>query len=243
MTAKLEKLLEVEHLSVRYGNIQAVRDISFSVGENQIISLIGSNGAGKTSTLMAISGLAPKTEGTVTFAGKNITDLRPDRIVKLGISHVPEGRHVFPNLTVQDNLIMGNVSSKNSSKGELRRLLEEQYELFPRLKERYKQLAGTLSGGEQQMVAIGRGLMGDPKLLMLDEPSMGLAPIIVDEIFELIVTLKQGGRTILLIEQNASLALSISDYAYVLDIGAISLSGRGEELLGSEEVKKAYLGF
>lgn len=236
-------MLQVEHLSVHYGNIQAVRDISFRVEENQIISLVGSNGAGKTSTLMAISGLAPKAGGKVTFAGTDITDLKPDKIVKLGISHVPEGRHVFPNLSVQDNLIMGNIGSKNSKKAELKRLLEEQYELFPRLKERRKQMAGTLSGGEQQMLAISRGLMGDPKLLMLDEPSMGLAPIIVDEIFELIVKLKQSGRTILLIEQNASLALSISDYAYVLDLGEISLSGEGETLLNSEEVKRAYLGF
>lgn len=236
-------MLQVDHLSVHYGNIQAVRDISFRVEENQIISLVGSNGAGKTSTLMAISGLAPKAGGKVTFAGTDITDMKPDKIVKLGISHVPEGRHVFPNLSVQDNLIMGNISSKNSKKAELKQLLEEQYELFPRLRERYKQMAGTLSGGEQQMLAISRGLMGDPKLLMLDEPSMGLAPIIVDEIFELIVKLKRSGRTILLIEQNASLALSISDYAYVLDLGEISLSGEGKTLLDSEEVKKAYLGF
>jgi branched-chain amino acid transport system ATP-binding protein len=236
-------VLQVENLSVHYGNIQAVRNISFTVEDNQIISLIGSNGAGKTSTLMAISGLAAKKTGNVIFNGQDITDTKPDKIVKMGISHIPEGRHVFPNLTVQDNLIMGNVGSKNGKKAEVNRLLEEQYQLFPRLKERYKQLAGTLSGGEQQMLAISRGLMGNPKLLMLDEPSMGLAPIIVDEIFELIVKLKSGGRTILLIEQNASLALSISDYAYVLDLGAITLSGKGDELMDSDEVKKAYLGF
>jgi len=235
-------LLQVDQLEVRYGNIEAVRKISFRVEKNQIISLIGANGAGKTSTLMAISGLAPKAGGKVTFDGIDITNMRPDKIVKLGISHVPEGRHVFPNLTVQENLLMGNVS-KNSSKDELNRLLEEQYELFPRLKERYKQIAGTLSGGEQQMLAISRGLMGDPKLLMLDEPSMGLAPIIVEEIFELIVKLKESGRTILLIEQNASMALSVSDYAYVLELGEIHLSGEGSALLDSEEVKKAYLGF
>lgn len=236
-------MLQVENLSVHYGKIQAVRNVEFQVKENQIISLIGSNGAGKTSTLRAISGLVPKAGGKVTFAGHDITNMKPDKIVSLGAAHVPEGRHVFPNLSVQDNLIMGNVASKKSKKSELNQLIEEQYELFPRLKERYKQMAGTLSGGEQQMLAIARGLMSDPKLLMLDEPSMGLAPIIVDEIFELIVKLKQGGRTILLIEQNASMALSISDYAYVLDLGSITLSGKGEELLQSDEVKKAYLGF
>ena len=234
-------MLEVEKLEVSYGNIHAVKGVSIKVPENKIVSLIGSNGAGKSTTLSAISGVVKKRAGKVTFLGKDITNLSAHKIVKMGLAQVPEGRLVFPRLSVKDNLIMGNFSQK-SPNSKLNELLESQFNLFPRLKERQKQAAGTLSGGEQQMLAVSRALMSEPKLMMLDEPSMGLAPMIIDEIFELLLRLKDQGKTILIIEQNASIALSVADYAYALDLGEIILQGTGEELLSNEDVKKAYLG-
>ena len=236
-----EIMLEVSDLAVSYGNIHAVKGISIKVPRNTIVSLIGSNGAGKSTTLSAISGLVKKKAGTIKFLGQDIGAVKAHKIVSLGLCQVPEGRLVFPRLSVHDNLIMGNVSQK-MSKPQMNELIEEQYTLFPRLKERRKQPAGTLSGGEQQMLAVARALMSRPQLLMLDEPSMGLAPMIIDEIFELIIKLKAEGKTILLVEQNASIALSVADYAYVLDLGEISLQGTGEELLSNDEVKKTYLG-
>ena len=235
-------MLKIENLSVNYGHIQALRDVSFEVPENKIISLIGANGAGKTTTLMAISGMIPKLSGKVIFEGQDITNTKAHVITNMGISQVPEGRRVFPKLTVEDNLTTGTFGAKGMSKVRMEELRSSMYEIFPRLQERRTQLAGTLSGGEQQMVAIARGLMSDPKLLMLDEPSLGLAPIVIDEIFAMIERIKALGKTVLLIEQNASLALGISDYAYVLEVGQISLSGTGRELLANEDVRRAYLG-
>lgn len=235
-------MLEIRNLVVNYGKISALRDISFKVPDKSIVSLIGANGAGKTTTLMAISGMVDPVSGNVIFDNMDITDCRPSTIVELGICHVPEGRHVFPELSVYENLVAGSISCKKLGKGERNARIEEQFALFPRLKERYKQMAGTMSGGEQQMLAIARGLMAKPRLLMLDEPSLGLAPIIVEEIFAMIEKVREAGMTVLLIEQNASLALQISDYAYAIELGKITLSGTGQELLNSEEVKKVYLG-
>lgn len=235
-------MLNISNLTVNYGYISALRNISLEVKENEIVSLIGSNGAGKTTTLMSISGLVNKQSGTITFDGKDITKTHAHSIVRMGISHVPEGRHVFPKLSVEDNLVMGTIGAGKVKKAERNSRMEEVFDLFPRLKERRKQAGGTLSGGEQQMLAIGRGLMNNPKLLMLDEPSLGLAPIIIEEIFELIEKIKSNGKTVLLIEQNASMALSISDRGYVLENGEIVLTGTGHELLVDEKVKKAYLG-
>lgn len=235
-------MLKITDLSVSYGHIGALRGISFEVPDNQIVSLIGANGAGKTTTLMAISGMVNKAGGHVQFMDQDITHLKPHVITGLGISQVPEGRHVFPKLSVEENLTTGTFGKKGISKSQADALREEMYEIFPRLKERRSQFAGTLSGGEQQMVAIARGLMCDPKLVMLDEPSLGLAPIVIDEIFELIQKIKTLGKTVLLIEQNASLALGISDYAYVLELGQISLHGTGAQLLSNDDVKRAYLG-
>lgn len=235
-------LLKVDHLSVYYGYVNALKDVSIDVFTGEIITLIGANGAGKSTTLMAISGLAEKAAGAVHFLDKDITRMAPDRIVRLGISHVPEGRKIFPRLTVYENLIAGTFGQAEYNKGKLADLLEKNYALFPRLKERQKQPGGSLSGGEQQMLAIARGLMMDPVLLMLDEPSLGLAPIIVEEIFELIQRIKQSGKTVLLIEQNASMALSIADRGYVLETGEVTLQGKGEELMADPEVKRAYLG-
>ena len=239
---RTEKMLKVEHLCVNYGYITALRDVSFTVPEKSIVSLIGANGAGKTTTLMAISGMVDAKSGRILFDGKDITDCRPDAIVKMGVCHVPEGRHVFPNLSVYDNLVTGSISCKGLSKAERAERIERQFDLFPRLRERSQQMAGTMSGGEQQMLAIARGLMSAPRLLMLDEPSLGLAPIVVEEIFEMIERVRNDGMTVLLIEQNASLALQISDYAYAVELGQTTLSGTGEELLNSEEIKKVYLG-
>ena len=235
-------LLSIENLSVNYGSISALREISLHVEEGEIVSLIGGNGAGKTTTLMSINGLTDKRDGSVYFDGKDITDLNPYKIVHLGIAHVPEGREIFADLTVRENLLAGSIGNPSVKGPEAARLLEEQYELFPRLKEREKQYGGNLSGGEQQMLAIARGLMMKPKLLMLDEPSLGLAPIVVEEIFKLIVKISQSGVTVLLIEQNASMALSIADRGYVIENGRIVLEGAGKELLVNEDVKKAYLG-
>ena len=235
-------VLKVENLSVNYGYISALEGISLHVDQGEIITLIGSNGAGKTTTLMSISGLAAKAEGTVWFKGENITKMAPDRIVKMGMCHVPEGRKIFPALSVYENLIAGSLGNPSLTKNRIQELIEEQYRLFPRLKERIGQAGGSLSGGEQQMLAISRGLMMDPDIVMLDEPSLGLAPIIVEDIFELILKIRDMGKTILLIEQNASMALSIADRGYVLETGKIVTTGSGEELLEDEAVKKAYLG-
>lgn len=235
-------VLKVENLSVNYGYISALEGISLHVDQGEIITLIGSNGAGKTTTLMSISGLAAKAEGTVWFKGENITKMAPDRIVKMGMCHVPEGRKIFPALSVYENLIAGSLGNPSLTKNRIQELIEEQYRLFPRLKERIGQAGGSLSGGEQQMLAISRGLMMDPDIVMLDEPSLGLAPIIVEDIFELILKIRDMGKTILLIEQNASMALSIADRGYVLETGRIIMEGKGRELLADPKVKAAYLG-
>ena len=233
-------MLEVKDLVVSYGAINALKGISFNVNEGEIISLIGSNGAGKTTTLHSISNIVKKQSGSVIFNGCDITNMQPDLIVKQNLIHVPEGRRIFQNLSVKENLEMGAFLRKDT-KG-IQQDMEKVFELFPRLKERIKQVSGTLSGGELQMLAMGRGLMACPKLLLLDEPSMGLAPILVDEIFSIITQINKTGTTILLVEQNAGHALEIADRAYVLESGRIVLSGTGEELAESEEIKKAYLG-
>ena len=235
-------MLKVKNLKVNYGHISALNGISFEVPDNSIVSLIGANGAGKTTTLMAISGLVDAAEGQILLDDMDITDCRPNSIVQMGVCHVPEGRHVFPELSVYENLVAGAIPGKKLPRAELQNRIEQQFELFPRLKERSSQMAGTMSGGEQQMLAISRGLMSNPKLLMLDEPSLGLAPIIVEEIFNMIEKVRKAGTTVLLIEQNASIALQISDYAYAIELGRISLSGTGQELLNSEDVKRVYLG-
>ncbi len=230
-------MLKVENLNVYYGKIHAISDISFEVHEGEIISLIGANGAGKTTTLHTISGLLRSQTGSITFNGQNISHAEPHKLVSLGLSHVPEGRHIFLQMTVLENLEMGAYSKKLTKED-----IERVYSLFPRLEERKNQIAGTLSGGEQQMLAMGRAIMCHPKLLMLDEPSMGLSPILVDQIFDIIKDLHKDGSTILLVEQNAGKALKISDRAYVLESGRIVLSGTGKELAESDAIKKAYLG-
>ncbi|MBO4972500.1 MAG: ABC transporter ATP-binding protein [Clostridia bacterium] len=231
-------MLKVDNLNVYYGKIHAIRDVSFEVNTGEIVSLIGANGAGKTTTLHTVSGLLRSTTGSITFDEKDISHLEPHKLIKYGIAHVPEGRHVFLQMTVLENLEMGAFSMNKVSKEDIERV----YDLFPRLKERKSQVAGTLSGGEQQMLAMGRAIMSHPKLLMLDEPSMGLSPILVDQIFSIIKDLHSIGTTILLVEQNAGKALKISDRAYVLESGRIVLSGTGKELSESPEIKKAYLG-
>lgn len=235
-------VLEIEDLSVHYGYISALDHVSLHVEQGEIITLIGSNGAGKTTTLMAVSGLAVKTNGTIRFKGQDITKTAPDKIVKMGLCHVPEGRKIFPALSVYENLIAGSLGNPALKKERIQELIEEQFNLFPRLKERIGQAGGSLSGGEQQMLAISRGLMMDPDIVMLDEPSLGLAPIIVEDIFELIMKIRDMGKTILLIEQNASMALSIADRGYVLENGRIIMEGKGKELLVNPKVKAAYLG-
>ena len=232
-------MLKIDNLSVHYGMIQAVRDVSFEVNQGEIVSLIGANGAGKTTILRTISGLNQPSKGTITFEGSPIQKKAPRRIVAQGISQVPEGRHVFPGLTVLENLEMGAYLRKD---GDIQQDYEHVYEKFPILKERLNQDASTLSGGEQQMLAMGRALMSKPRLLLLDEPSMGLAPIFIQEIFNIIQEIQKQGTTVLLIEQNANKALAIADRGYVLETGKVVLSGTGQELLESEEVKKAYLG-
>lgn len=238
----MSHMLDVRNLTVYYGYVGALSEVSLYVDEGEIITLIGSNGAGKTTTLMSISGLVEKAGGSVIYRDQDITRMNPDRIVKLGISHVPEGRKIFPQLTVYENLIAGTFGKKGITKAQIAALLDRNYQLFPRLKEREKQAGGSLSGGEQQMLAIARGLMMDPELVMLDEPSLGLAPIVVEEIFELILQIRRAGKTVLLIEQNASAALSIADRGYVLETGRMTLTGTGQELLSNPEVKRAYLG-
>lgn len=233
-------MLKVQKLSVSYGAINALREISFNVERGEIISLIGSNGAGKTTTLHAVSNIIKKRGGKIEFEGEDITNLAPDQIVRRRLIQVPEGRRIFLNLSVRDNLEMGAFT--RNDKGGIKADMEKVFELFPRLKERITQISGTLSGGELQMLAMGRGLMAQPKLLLLDEPSMGLAPILVDEIFEIIQKINKAGTTILLVEQNAFKALSISNRAYVLETGSITKDGDAKELAKDPAVKEAYLG-
>ena len=232
-------LLEVKDIQVYYGAIHAIKGVSFEVNEGEIVTLIGANGAGKTTTLDTIAGLLRSRGGDIVFQGESIAHKAPHLIVKDGLALVPEGRRVFAQMTVEENLEMGAFTRAKST---VEPGLEKVYELFPRLKERRRQVAGTLSGGEQQMLAMGRALMSAPKLMMLDEPSMGLAPILVEQVFDIIQSLHKAGTTILLVEQNAQMALSIADRAYVLENGKVSLSGTGEELAKSEQVQKAYLG-
>lgn len=233
-------MLKVTDLAVSYGAIKALRGISFEVNTGEIITLIGSNGAGKTTTLHAISNIIKKSGGEIRFEDESIGDLAPDAIVKKGLIHVPEGRRIFANLTVKENLEMGAFT--RTDKAEIKADMEMVYEMFPRLKERLKQISGTLSGGEQQMLAMGRALMSKPKLLLLDEPSMGLAPILVDEIFSIIQQINKAGTTILLVEQNAYKALSIASRAYILETGLITKSGNAKDLIKDNSVKVAYLG-
>lgn len=233
-------LLSVNDLQVYYGSIHAIKGISFEVNEGEIVTLLGANGAGKTTTMQSIMGLIHPKSGTVTYDGKNITGMPAYKIVKMGMTQVPEGRRIFAELTVYENLLMG--AYIESDKAKIKRDIDEIYTIFPRLGERKNQVAGTLSGGEQQMLAMGRAMMSHPRLLMLDEPSMGLSPLLVDQVFDIIKHFHQIGTTILLVEQNASKSLSISDRAYVLENGAIAYSGTGKELAESDDIKKAYLG-
>ena len=233
-------MLTVENLNVYYGMIHALKDVSFHVEEGEIVALIGANGAGKTTTLQTVSGMLQAKSGSVHFENQDITKMPSHRIVQLGISHVPEGRRMFANLTVYENLRMGAYTRKD--KKEIEESLARVYERFPRLKERTRQLAGTLSGGEQQMLAMGRALMSNPRLLLLDEPSMGLSPLLVSEIFDIIESISKQGVTILLVEQNAKKALSIADRGYVLETGSIVMEDSAQALLNNEDIKKAYLG-
>ena len=232
-------MLNVQDLNVYYGPIHAVKGISFQVLQGEIVTLIGANGAGKSTTLKTISGLMRSRSGKIEFLDRNISATAPHKIVELGLAHVPEGRRIFTQMTVEENLDMGAFVTRKTN---LDTEKERVFELFPRLKERRGQIAGTLSGGEQQMLAMGRALMSDPKLLILDEPSMGLAPILVEQVFDIIRALHKAGTTILLVEQNAEMALSVADRAYVMETGLITLSGTGKELAASEAVRKAYLG-
>ena len=233
-------MLEVKNLEVYYGVICALKGIDFEVNQGEIVTLIGANGAGKTTTMQSVVGLIPKRSGTITFDGHDITKTPCHKIVHYGMTQVPEGRRIFQELTVYENLLMGTYSVKNQSN--FAEEVEAIYDRFPRLKERRNQIAGTLSGGEQQMLAMGRAIISHPKLLMLDEPSMGLSPLLVDQVFEIIKDINRDGTTILLVEQNAGKSLAISDRAYVLENGKIVLTGTGKELSESEMVKKAYLG-
>ena len=231
-------MLKIEDMHVYYGAIHAIKGVSFEVGEGEIVALIGANGAGKSTILKTVSGLMHPRSGSISFCGNDIAHTDAYKLLRTGLAHVPEGRRIFQQMTVQDNLEMGAFIHKEVNKDDLERV----FNYFPRLKERRKQIAGTLSGGEQQMLAMSRALMSRPKLMMLDEPSMGLAPILIDQIFEIIKQLHKDGTTILLVEQNASKALEIADRAYVLETGKVILSGSGKELASSDEVKKAYLG-
>ena len=233
-----DPVLKVDNINVYYGSIHAIKGISFEVYEGEIVTLIGANGAGKSTTLNTISGLLHPSTGSVSFLGQTLAKIPPHRIVELGLAQVPEGRRVFAQMTVQENLEMGAYTQTKGIAEDIAKV----YTLFPRLKERMNQTAGTLSGGEQQMLAMGRALMSRPKLLMLDEPSMGLAPILVEQIFDIIADLHKSGATILLVEQNAQMALSIASRGYVMETGRIVTTGTGEELLASEAVRKAYLG-
>ena len=233
-------MLEVKNLEVYYGVIQAIKGVSFQVNQAEVIALIGANGAGKTTILHTITGLIAPKNGTVTFEGQEITKVPAYKIVSMGMAHVPEGRRVFAELSVYENLKMGAYTRKD--KNEIEESLQSVYDRFPRLKERRNQLAGTLSGGEQQMLAMGRALMSKPKIILMDEPSMGLSPILVNEIFDIIKSVSESGTTVLLVEQNAKKALSIADRAYVLETGNIVLEGKAKELLEDASIKKAYLG-
>ena len=233
-------MLEVSNLKVNYGMIQAIKGISFKVEEGEIIALIGANGAGKTTTLHTVSGLLKAREGSILFNGKELTKTQPHKIVEMGMAHVPEGRRIFQQLTVYENLILCDYT--RSDKKEIAENLEMIYKRFPRLEERKKQIAGTLSGGEQQMLAMGRALMSNPKIVLMDEPSMGLSPLLVSEIFDIIQSINKSGTTVLLVEQNAKKALSIANRAYVLETGKIVLEGDAKELMNNDQIKKAYLG-
>ena len=235
----MSAMLEVKDLVVAYGKIKAVKGISFDVGEGEVVTLIGTNGAGKTTTLRTISGLLRPESGSITFQGQDLTKVPAHDIVQLGLAHSPEGRRIFPRLSVEENLLLGAFARKDKA---ISSDLEAAYDLFPILKERSKQPAGTFSGGEQQMLAMGRAMMSRPKLLMLDEPSMGLSPLMMKRIMSTVTTLQQQGTTILLVEQNAQAALKRATKGYVLEVGKIVLSGTGSELLASDEVRKAYLG-
>jgi len=233
-------LLKVENIETYYGNVAALRNVSFEVNEGQIVTLLGSNGVGKSTTLRTISGLVSASSGRITFCGEDITKMPPHEIVKRGLIHLPEGRHIFKDLTVMENLELGSYTLKDNN--ERKRRLDKVFERFPILAERRKQPGGTLSGGEQQMLAIGRGLMANPKLLLLDEPSMGIAPLIVRDISRIVKSLNDDGTTILLVEQNAKMALGLANYGYVLDTGSIVLEGNASDLQRDEKVVKAYLG-
>ncbi len=233
-------MLKLENVEVSYGAVHAIHEASMEVRDGEIVSLIGANGAGKTTILRTITGLKKADSGSITYQDVELLKAEPSKIITFGMAHVPEGRHVFPRMTVEENLQMGGYTKKNQEN--LQEILKEVYEKFPRLKERRKQLAGTLSGGEQQMLAVGRALMGSPSIILMDEPSMGLSPLLVKEIFHIIKEVHEQGITVLLVEQNAKMALAIADRAYVLETGKITLSGTGRELLNNEKVKKAYLG-
>lgn len=233
-------MLKLENLSVHYGAIEALKNLSLEVHKGEIVSLIGANGAGKTTTLRTISGLERKTSGNILFLGEDLSKVSSSAIVKKGISHIPEGRRIFPKMTVEENLELGAITRKD--KAQVQKDFEKAYLLFPRLLERKHQIAGTLSGGEQQMLAIARGLLSKPQLLILDEPSMGLAPIIVHEIFEIIKNINEEGTTILLVEQNANLALKISKRSYIIKTGTVETEGFSKDLQAMDEIRKAYLG-
>ncbi len=233
-------MLELKDVNVHYGAIHAIHDVSLTVNDGEIVSLIGANGAGKTTILHTITGLKKSTSGSILYNGKDLTKVEPSKIITLGMAHVPEGRHIFPTMTVAENLEIGAYIRNN--KEEIAKTLESVYEKFPRLKERRKQLAGTLSGGEQQMLAVGRAMMSKPDIILMDEPSMGLSPLLVKEIFKIIKEVHAAGITVLLVEQNAKMALSIADRAYVLETGRIAMSGDAKDLLNDPKVKKAYLG-
>ena len=237
-----DALLELKNVHVRYGVIEAVRGINLTVGEKEVVTLIGGNGAGKTTTLRAISMVHGPSEGQILFKGEDVTSLRSDQVVSRGIIQVPEGRHIFPNMSVGENIEMGAFQRRDTPRKELNEEIERVFTLFPRLKERRKQAGGTLSGGEQQMLAIGRALMAKPKLLMLDEPSMGLAPQVVETVFEVIDTINAEGIPVLLIEQNAQMALQAASRGYVIETGEIVLEDDARKLLGNDSVRKAYLG-
>jgi branched-chain amino acid transport system ATP-binding protein len=236
--AAAPEMLEVDDLEVRYGAIRAIKGISFHVGEGEIVALLGANGAGKTTTQKTISGMLRPSAGRITFLGQRIDGVPAHELIRLGICHVPEGRHVFPRMTVAENLEMGAFRFKKIDQADLDRVLE----IFPRLQERYRQVSGTLSGGEQQMLAIGRALMGKPRLLLLDEPSMGLAPMVVAQIFTIVREINESGVTVLLVEQNAAQALALANRGYVLETGELVLHGTGAELLADDRVRAAYLG-
>lgn len=235
---KTAPVLRCQHLGIQFGGLKAVDDFNLEIGESELVGLIGANGAGKTTTLRTITGLEKAASGSIVFDGHDLTKITPSKIITLKLAHVPEGRHIFPQMTVAENLEMGTYADKAGMAG----TMEDVYARFPRLSERRRQLAGTLSGGEQQMLAVGRALMAKPKMILMDEPSMGLSPLLVQEIFDIIQEVNRAGITVLLVEQNAKMALSISNCAYVLETGTISIEGSAAELMDDPRVKKAYLG-